>query len=97
MVVVCPFVPVVMTEFLRILEFSFSVTGPIFVILVLGVWLRRRGMLTDAFVEAGSRLVFNVALPALLFISISTLAAQPVPVLLANRHSVVPFKTLKKH
>lgn len=60
-----------MAEFFRILEFSFSVTGPIFVILVLGVWLRRRGMLTDGFVDAGSRLVFNVALPALLFISIS--------------------------
>jgi len=60
-----------MNEFLDILEFSFSVTGPIFVILVLGVWLRRIGMLTDGFVEAGSRLVFNVSLPALLFISIS--------------------------
>ena len=60
-----------MAEFLAILEFSLSVTGPIFVVLALGVWLRRLGMLTDAFIEAGSRLVFNVALPALLFISIS--------------------------
>ncbi|MCB1937934.1 MAG: AEC family transporter [Rhodocyclaceae bacterium] len=59
-----------MSDFLNILEFSFSVTGPIFVILALGVWLMRIGMLTDAFVEAGSRLVFTVALPALLFISI---------------------------
>lgn len=59
-----------MTEFLGILDFSFFVTGPIFVILGLGVWLRRIGMLTDAFVEAGTRLVFNIALPALLFISI---------------------------
>lgn len=60
-----------MSEFLAILEFSFSVTGPIFVILALGVWLRRLGMLTDGFIEGGTRLVFNVALPALLFISIS--------------------------
>ncbi|QID18918.1 AEC family transporter [Nitrogeniibacter mangrovi] len=60
-----------MNAFFDILDFSFSVTGPIFVILALGVWLRRVGMLTDAFVEAGSRLVFTVALPALLFISIS--------------------------
>jgi len=59
------------SEFLATLEFSFSVTGPIFVVLALGVWLRRIGMLTDAFIDAGSRLVFNVALPALLFISIS--------------------------
>lgn len=60
-----------MHDFLDILNFSFSVTGPIFVVLALGVWLRRIGMLTDGFVEAGSRLVFNVSLPALLFISIS--------------------------
>jgi len=59
------------SDFLATLEFSFSVTGPIFVVLTLGVWLRRIGMLTDAFIDAGSRLVFNVALPALLFISIS--------------------------
>jgi predicted permease len=60
-----------MNDFLATLEFSFSITGPIFVILALGVWLRRIGMLTDGFVEAGSRLVFSAALPALLFISIS--------------------------
>ncbi|PTD97493.1 AEC family transporter [Pseudothauera lacus] len=60
-----------MSDFLNILAFSFSVTGPIFVILALGVVLLRTGMLTDAFVDAGSRLVFNIALPALLFISIS--------------------------
>jgi predicted permease len=60
-----------MNDFLHILAFSFSVTGPIFVILGAGVVLLRTGMLTDAFVDSGSRLVFNIALPALLFISIS--------------------------
>ncbi|KAB2969216.1 AEC family transporter [Zoogloea sp.] len=60
-----------MTEFLAVLEFSFSVTGPIFVILGLGVWLRRAGMLTDGFVNAGSELVFKIALPALLFLSVT--------------------------
>ena len=60
-----------MSEFLNSLAFSFNVTGPIFLILILGVYLRRIGILTDAFVEAGSRLVFNVTLPALLFISVS--------------------------
>lgn len=58
-------------EFIDTLNFSLSVTGPIFLILGLGVWLRRIGMLTDAFIEVGSRLVFNVTLPALLFISVS--------------------------
>ena len=60
-----------MSEFLVSLAFSLNVTGPIFLILMLGVYLRRIGILTDAFVEAGSRLVFNVTLPALLFISVS--------------------------
>ncbi len=60
-----------MSNFFHILAFSFSVTGPIFVILALGVILKRVGMINDAFVEIGSRLVFNVTLPALLFISIS--------------------------
>ena len=59
------------SEFLATLEFSLSVTGPIFVILGLGAWLRRIGKLNDAFIEVGSRLVFNVTLPALLFISVS--------------------------
>lgn len=60
-----------MSDFLDVLAFSFSVTGPIFVILALGVWLLRIRMVNDAFIEAGSRVVFNFALPALLFLSIS--------------------------
>lgn len=60
-----------MSEFLDVLAFSFSVTGPIFVILALGVWLLRIGMMNDAFVEVGSRVVFNFALPSLLFLSIA--------------------------
>jgi malonate transporter len=60
-----------MSEFLRILSFAFSVTGPIFIILALGIILARTGVITDAFIEAGSKLVFNVTLPVLLFITIS--------------------------
>ncbi|CAL95167.1 AEC family transporter [Azoarcus olearius] len=60
-----------MSAFLDVLAFSFSVTGPIFVILALGVWLLRIGMVNDAFIEVGSRVVFNFALPSLLFLSIA--------------------------
>ena len=59
------------SDFLVTVEFSLAVTGPIFVILGLGAWLRRVGMINEAFIEAGSRLVFNVTLPALLFISVA--------------------------
>ena len=60
-----------MTSFFAVLGFSFSVTGPIFIILALGIWLRRMGMLNDGFIEGGSRIVFSIGLPAVLFLSIS--------------------------
>ena len=60
-----------MSEFFHILAFAFSVTGPIFVILTLGILLMRWNVINDAFIDAGSKLVFNVTLPALLFITIS--------------------------
>lgn len=60
-----------MLEFWNTILFSLSVTGPIFILLALGAWLARRRSVNDAFVEAGSRLVFNWALPALLFVSIA--------------------------
>lgn len=60
-----------MTDFLDILMFSLAVTGPIFVLLGLGIVLMRIELLTDAFVDVGSRLVFSMGLPALLFLSIS--------------------------
>lgn len=58
-------------EFLDALDFSSSVTGPIFLFLGLGAWLRRIGLINDAFIEIGSRLIFNFTMPTLLFISIS--------------------------
>lgn len=60
-----------MSNFLATLEFSFSITSPIFIVLVLGVYLTRIKLLNDNFIETGSKLVFNVTLPALLFVSIS--------------------------
>lgn len=60
-----------METFLDIFGFSFGITGPIFVIMGLGILLMRIGLLTDAFIEAGTRLVFTIALPSLLFLSIA--------------------------
>lgn len=59
-----------MNDFLDTLNFSFSITGPIFVVLALGVVLKRWGMINDNFVDIGSKLVFNITLPSLLFVSI---------------------------
>ncbi|MGR5140082.1 AEC family transporter [Photobacterium sp. DNB23_23_1] len=60
-----------MTELLAQLHYSFSITGPIFLMLGLGIYLKRIGMLTEAFIETGSKLVFNLTLPAMLFLSVS--------------------------
>ncbi|PSW18047.1 transporter [Photobacterium sanctipauli] len=60
-----------MIEFLTQLQYSFSITGPIFLMLGLGVYLRRIGMINDAFIETGSKLVFSLTLPAMLFLSVA--------------------------
>lgn len=60
-----------MNNFWEILGFSLSITTPIFLILVLGVTLYRIRLINDNFISVASKLIFNITLPALLFISIS--------------------------
>lgn len=52
-------------------SFAFSVTVPNLLMLLLGVFLRRCGLLDDRFCDSATRLVFNLALPCLLFFSIA--------------------------
>lgn len=54
------------------LQFSLSITGPICLMLILGVLFKRIGWINDNFIEIGSKLVFQVTLPAMLFLSIVT-------------------------
>lgn len=56
--------------FLDALQFSLSVTLPTILMLLLGIVLRRRKMVDDHFCQVASKLVFNIALPALLFVNI---------------------------
>ncbi|NRA18831.1 MAG: AEC family transporter [Oceanospirillaceae bacterium] len=60
-----------MNDFISTIVFSLSITGPIFIVLILGALLGRRRFIDQAFIETGSKLVFTVTLPALLFINIS--------------------------
>lgn len=59
-----------MSSFIDLLLFTSNVTLPIFIIVFLGWFLRRTDWLTDSFIHAGSKLVFTIALPALLFTKI---------------------------
>ncbi|UZE96500.1 AEC family transporter [Alkalimarinus alittae] len=60
-----------MSSFIDLLLFTSNITLPIFIIVFLGWFLRRSDWLTDDFIHAGSKLVFNIALPALLFTKIT--------------------------
>lgn len=55
-----------MSDFLLILNY----VSPIFLIVVLGYLLKRIGLINDSFVKQSSKLVFTIALPALLFMQI---------------------------
>lgn len=50
---------------------ALSITGPICLLLLLGFTLRRSQMMNEGFIDGASRLVFNIALPMLLFTSIA--------------------------
>ncbi|OBT13411.1 transporter [Vibrio sp. UCD-FRSSP16_10] len=52
------------------LAFSISVTGPICLILVMGVILKKTAIINDSFIESASNLVFKVTLPTMLFLSL---------------------------
>jgi len=56
--------------FLESLMFSFSVTGPICLLLFLGWFLRRINFINEQFIDIASKLVFTVTLPSLLFLNI---------------------------
>lgn len=53
--------------------FSLNVTLPIFVIILVGGFLKRIGLLTDGFTAVADKFVFKVALPAQLFLDIATM------------------------
>lgn len=59
-----------MGSFIEQLLFSASITGPICLMLLLGVVLKRIALINDEFIDVASKLVFQVTLPALLFLSI---------------------------
>ncbi len=58
--------------------FSVNVTIPIFLVMVLGYFLRRIGMLNDNFVTVANKFNFKVTLPVLLFKDLSTVDIQAV-------------------
>ena len=56
--------------FFESLQFSFSIIGPICLLLFLGWFLRKTNTINDEFIDVASKLVFKVTLPTLLFMGI---------------------------
>jgi predicted permease len=55
--------------YLAALEYTLSVTGPVFIIVFVGLYLKRKGHIDNSFVGHASALVFNICLPILIFLS----------------------------
>ncbi|WP_287809060.1 AEC family transporter [Pseudomonas sp.] len=49
---------------------TLNITAPVFAMLFLGIFLKRIGAINDSFIYTASALVFNVCMPALLFLGI---------------------------
>lgn len=52
-------------------QFSFNVTLPTILMMLLGVFLRYRQWIDDSFCQMASRVIFNFALPATLFLNVA--------------------------
>ncbi|MGL1957767.1 MAG: AEC family transporter [Colwellia sp.] len=59
-------------DFFSILQIALSVTAPIFLIIILGIYLNHIKLINQEFIHTSSKLIFNVGLPVLLFISTAT-------------------------
>jgi len=53
------------------LQFAFGITGPILILLVIGWSTRCLGWVQDDFVSQANTIVFNIAMPVMLFLAIS--------------------------
>ncbi len=51
--------------------FAFGITGPILILLLLGWGIKRIGLVDSHFISQANALVFNVALPTVLFLALS--------------------------
>ncbi len=64
------------------LAFALSVTVPTFLLICLGIFLKRVGIINNEFAQTGSELVFKVTLPCLLFVNLVQTSFETPPVTL---------------
>lgn len=59
-----------MALFFSTLSFTLNVTAPVFILVFLGLFFGRIGLINDEFNRVASRLVFSVTLPTLIFLTL---------------------------
>ena len=60
------------------LIFTTNLVAPVFLIVAIGFALRKFGLINDNFISLSSKIVFSVALPALIFTEISTIKLEEI-------------------
>lgn len=60
-----------MQQIIQNIVFAGNIILPVFLIVAIGVFLKSRKMINDDFVSISSKIVFNVALPILIFMKVS--------------------------
>ena len=75
---------IMLDNFLVAFHFSIGVTLPTVFLLLFGLFLQRTGQINGAFSQAASKLMFNWALPALLFFAIIESKVELILILKRN-------------
>jgi predicted permease len=60
-----------MSDFLQNIQFTVNTIAPIFLIVILGIILKRKGIINENFVATSSKFVFSVTLPVLIFMKVA--------------------------
>lgn len=59
-------------DFFSLIQVALNVSAPIFLVISLGVWLNHKKFINENFIQVSSKLIFNVGLPIMLFMSTAT-------------------------
>lgn len=60
------------------LIFSLTLVAPVFLIVLLGYFLKRIGIINENFVTVSSKIVFTISLPALIFLEITSIHLEEI-------------------
>ncbi len=68
-----------MNDFFSNFLYSVNVISPILLLLLVGMWLKKTGFLTDSFTDVADKLVFKVGLSSMLFLDVATASLSELP------------------